>query len=172
MPQRILSEVCVPVQKKMRRRIIFPRSSQWGTSRQQPEAVFYSSPALSAWSRCLSLDVLSSKYCLAFNQIFIFKKQALKQRIHINWKDTRHNPAHTEWMPEHAAITYVVNRYSSLHKRINIFSPGWLWQQCTVSKRGIWNQAKLPVSRNFISSPLKAVSGSEGRDGPFEQLTF
>lgn len=153
--------------------MIFPRSFHWGTSRQQAEPVFYSSPALSTWSRCLSLDVLSSKYCPVFNQIFTFKKtQALKQRIYINQKDTRHNPAHTERMPEHAVTTYVVSRYSSLHKKINIFSPGWLWQQCTVTKRGTWNQAKLPLSRTLMSSPLKAVSGSEGRDGLFEQLTF
>lgn len=153
--------------------MIFPRSFHWGTSWQQVEPVFYSSPALSAWSRCLSLDVLSSKYCLVFNQIFILKKpQALKQRIHINQKDTRHNPSHTEWMPEHAVTTYVVSRYSSLHKKINIFSPDWLWQQCIVTKRGTWYQAKLPVSRTSMSSPQKAVSGSEGREGLFEQLTF
>lgn len=125
MPQRTSSEVCVTTQKKkIRRGMIFPRSFHWGTSRQQAEPVFYSSPALSTWSRCLSLDVLSSKYCLVFNQIFTFKKtQALKQRIYINQKDTRHNPAHTERMPEHAVTTYVVSRYSSLHKKNQYFQP-------------------------------------------------
>jgi len=60
-------------------------------------------------------------------------------------------------MPEHAVTTYVISRYSSSQKRINIFSPDWLWQQCTVTKRGAWNQARSLVSKNFISTDAGSV---------------